>query len=70
MKRVIDVQLGARSYPVTIAPGLRDDPEAIKATCPKCGQVLPSNGELPLHLSLTAADLDGLDPEFDGEQGE
>ena len=32
MKRVVEVQLGVRSYPVTIAPGLLDDPAAIKAT--------------------------------------
>lgn len=32
MKRVVEVQLGVRSYSVTIAPGLLDDPAAIKAT--------------------------------------
>ncbi|MCC6562374.1 MAG: 3-dehydroquinate synthase [Xanthomonadales bacterium] len=61
MKRVVQVALGARSYPVTIAAGLLDDADAIRA-CVGGHHVLIVSNEVvaPLALERVRSALAGL----------
>ena len=61
MKRVVDVQLGARSYPVSIAPGLLDDANTIAATVGGRHALIVSNEVVaPLALAYERRLLDAL----------
>ncbi len=56
MKRVIDVALGTRSYPVTIAAGLLDAPQAVTAAIGGRHVLLVSNDVVaPLYLERVRA---------------
>ena len=59
-RRVLEVDLGDRSYPIHIGPGLLDDPESYRAWIRSRQVMIVSNTTVaPLYLDKVVAALDG-----------